>query len=241
MNEECNNTEEEETETAEDDQVKNTEMEEELSFDVGAAFDSQHVSKKAKIDLGFGGVRWGNRLGGMPNWSMLNTYLDSRTTLDRSQRQGLFAAYQQILQTWGDTLRPHDVYTRVANLFNIWHIGLLSENGYGYGGKITEKHVEQIFKKEGRSIVQGSLGGRVIPQPTTRLGLSPQPVSLQTGPTQPVAFMRQITSNAKPAMTDAEMDGMSQRVARQKLKQLGLSSHGITSELRHRLKKYFWI
>ncbi len=32
---------------------------------------------------------------------------------------------------------------RVANLFSLWHIALLSDNGYGYGGKISEKHVEQ--------------------------------------------------------------------------------------------------
>jgi hypothetical protein len=82
------------------------------------------------------------------------------------------------------------VYKRVANLFNIWHIGLLHENSYGYSATIKEKLVEQIFKKEGRLIVQGSLGGQVIPQPTTCVGLRPisQPVPLQTGPTQSMVF-----------------------------------------------------
>jgi hypothetical protein len=246
---------EEETKTAKDDHVNITEvatgeptsngceMEEELSFNVGAAFDSQHVNKKAKPDFGFGGEHWGNRLGGMPNWSILNTYICSRKTLDGLQRRGLFAAYQQVMRTEEDTLGPHDVYKRVANLFNIRHVGLLCDNGYGYGGKISEKHVEQIFKKEGRLIVQGSLGGRVIPQPTTHVGLRPipQPVPIQMGPTQPVVFKRWITSNAKPSMTGAEIGEMSQKVARQRMRELGLSTHGTVYELRHRLKKYYRI
>jgi hypothetical protein len=89
-----------------------------------------------------------------------------------------------------DKLGPHDVHTRVANLFNIWHIGLLHENGYGHGGKIRKKCADQIFKKEGRLIVQRSLGGWVSPQPqpTAHVGLGPipQPAPLEMGPIQSV-------------------------------------------------------
>ena len=85
--------------------------------------------------------------------------------------------------------------------------------------KLVKTHIEQIFKKEGRSIIQGSLGGRVIPQPITCVGLMPipQPVPLQMGPRQPVVFKRRITSNAKPSMTGAEIGEMSQKVARQRM------------------------
>jgi hypothetical protein len=50
---------------------------------------------------------------------------------------------------------------------SIWHIGLVEKDGYGYSGRIGEKAAEQCFKKEGRLILQGSLGGHVIPQATT--------------------------------------------------------------------------
>jgi hypothetical protein len=159
----------------------------------------------------------------MPSWLKYNTYISSNK-LDGLQCEGLFAAYEHIMQTEGGKLGPHDVYRRVAKLFNIWHIGLLHKIGHEYGGKIRETHVERIFKKEGRLIVQGSLGGQVIPQPTTHV--------IQMGPLQPVNFMQRITSNAKPSMTGAEIEENSQKVACQRMGQLGLSTDGNVCDLR---------
>jgi hypothetical protein len=70
------------------------------------------------LDFGFWilGIGLGSRLGGIPFFS---------NKLDGLHHEGLFAAYQHIMQTEGGKLGPHDVYKRVANLFNIWHIGLL--------------------------------------------------------------------------------------------------------------------
>jgi hypothetical protein len=57
-------------------------------------------------------------------------------------------AYQHITRVHGSTLAPKELYTRVTILFNVWHIGLVQKDGYGYVGKIGEKDVEKCFKKE---------------------------------------------------------------------------------------------
>jgi hypothetical protein len=103
------------------------------------------------------------------------------------------------------------------------------KNGYGYGGgKIREKYVEQIFKKEGRLIVQGSLESWAIPQSTTDVGLRPipQPIALQLGPMESMIFKQQITSNVKPSMTGTEIEQLSLKVTRQRMEQFGLSMNG---------------
>jgi hypothetical protein len=205
----------------------------------GAA--EEPAKKKAKTDFGFGAQRWGNRLGGNPNWTMDNTYIHAKD-LEGRQREALFMSYQHITRVHGSTLPPKELYMRVANLFNIWHIGLVEKDGYGYGGKIGEKVVEQCFKKEGRSILQGSLGGHVIPQAAGygRFGMQiPQPVPLEGGPMQPVFYQRRVACSAKPSLTGLEIEVLSQRNARARLKELGLSQHGTVAELKVRLKKHY--
>jgi hypothetical protein len=80
-------------------------------------------------------------------------------------------------------------------------------------GKIGEKVVEQCFKKEGRSILQGSLlGDHAIPQAATsgHLGITiPQPVPLEGGPTQPVFYQQRVTSSAKPSLAGLEIEILS--------------------------------
>jgi hypothetical protein len=148
----------------------------------GAA-ESEPANKKARMDFGFGAQRWGNRLGGNQVWTMHNTYIHSKD-LEGRQHEASFMLYQHITWVDGSILPPKELYMRVANHFNIWHIGLVGKDGYGYGGKIGEKVVEQCFKEEGRLILQGSLGGHVIPQATAsgHLGmLIPQHVPLEGG------------------------------------------------------------
>ena len=202
---------------------------------VGAA-GSEPAKKKVRTDFGFGAERWGNRLGGNPVWTMHNTYIHSKD-LEGRQREALFMAYQHITKVHGRALPQKELYKRVADLFNIWHIGLVENDGYGYGGKIGEKVVEQCFKKEGRSILQGSLGGRVIPQAAAMP--IPQPVMLERGPTQPGLYRRRVASSAKPSLTGKEIEILSQRDARAKLKELVLSQNGTVSELKGRLKKHY--
>jgi hypothetical protein len=45
-------------------------------------------------------------------------------------------------------------------------------------------------------------------------------------------FKQRITSNAKPSMTGAEIEQLSQKVAPQRMGQLGLSKNGNICELR---------
>ncbi len=66
-----------------------------------------------------------------------------------TQREALLQAYQHITRVHGSTLPPKALYTRVANLFNVCHTGLVKNDGYVYGGKIGEEEVEKCFKKEG--------------------------------------------------------------------------------------------
>jgi hypothetical protein len=61
-------------------------------------------------------------------------------------------------------------------------------------------------------------------------------------PQQPVFYQqRRVTTSARPALTGAEIDSLSQRNARARLKELGLSQHGCVPELRERLKKRYRI
>jgi hypothetical protein len=201
------------------------------------AAESEPAKKKARTDFGFGAKRWGNRLGGNPVWIIHNTYIHSKDLKGR-QRKALFMAYQHITNVHGSTLPPKELYARVAHLFNIWHIGLVENDGYGYGGKISEKEVEQCFKKEGRSILQGSLGGHVIPQ-AAAMPIRPQPIMLERGPMQPVLYGGGVASSARSSLTGAEIKILSQRDARARLKELGLSQNGTVAELKGRLKKHY--
>jgi hypothetical protein len=207
---------------------------------VDAAESEPAKKKQARVDLVFGAERWGNRLGGFPACSMDTTYIHSKD-LPVIVRRALFTAYQHITRVHGSALQPKALYERVANLFNIWHIGLVEQDGYGYGGKISEKTVEQWLKKEGRVILQGSLGGHVIPQ-AVAMPIHPQPAAmLERGPTQPVFYERRVVSSAIPSLTGAEIENLSQRDARDKLKGLALLTHGTVAELQGRLKKHYRI
>jgi hypothetical protein len=206
----------------------------------GLPVDAAAKKKQARVDLVFGAERWGNRLGGFPACSMDTTYIHSKD-LPVIVRRALFTAYQHITRVHGSALQPKALYERVANLFNIWHIGLVEQDGYGYGGKISEKTVEQWLKKEGRVILQGSLGGHVIPQ-AAAMPIHPQPAAmLERGPTQPVFYERRVVSSAIPSLTGAEIENLSQRDARDKLKGLALLTHGTVAELQGRLKKHYRI
>ena len=78
---------------------------------------------------------------------MDTTYVHSKD-IHGMLREALFMAYQHITMVHGSALQPKGLNERVANLFNIWHIGLVEQDRYGYGVKISEKVVEQWFKKE---------------------------------------------------------------------------------------------
>jgi hypothetical protein len=75
-------------------------------------------------------------------------------------------------------------------------------------------------------ILQGSLGGHVIPQAAVsghhRMPI-PQPVPLEGGPMQPVFYQQRVTSSAKPSLTGLEIEILAQGNARARLKELGLS------------------
>jgi len=151
------------------------------------------------------------------------------------------------MRTEEEDLAAKDLYRKVANLFNIWHVSGVQQNGYGYGGKITEKLAEKIFKKAVREMLAGSLGCRVIPQAVPHhvpsLGIprsAPvQPVPLETGPTQQAIYQCRIACNAPPAMTAKEIDDLGRANARAWCKQLALSTHGKLPDLKQRLKKHY--
>ncbi len=46
----------------------------------------------------------------------------------------------------------------IADMFNMVHLSQLEHDGYGYGGKIIEKHVDSFLRQEGSKIIQGDLG-----------------------------------------------------------------------------------
>jgi hypothetical protein len=131
---------------------------------------------------------------------------------------------------------------RAVNLFNIWHIGLVEKDGYGYGEKIGEKVVEQSFKKKDRSILHGILGDHAIPQAAAsgHLGMPiPQPVSLEGGPMQPMFYQQRVTSSTKPSLAGSKIEILSQHNARARLKELGISQNMTVVELKGRLKKHY--
>jgi hypothetical protein len=152
-------------------------MEDNVSFDSDAALDSHHINKKAKsrtLDLGVCAL-------GAGAICLEECQICQCTIHIFVQISCMYCSIRVCLQPTNTSCKQRGI--------NIWHhSGLLDENGYGYySGKIRE----HIFKKEGRLIVQGSLGGWVIPQPTTHVGLRPipQPVPLQMGPTtQSIVF-----------------------------------------------------
>jgi hypothetical protein len=200
---------------------------------VGVA-ESEPAKKKVRMDFGLGAQYWGYGLGGNPVWTIHDSYIHSND-LEGRQREALFMAFQHTTGMHGRTLPPKELYMRVANLLNIWHIGLVEKDGYGYGRKIGEKVVEKCIKKEGRSILQGSLGDHVIPQAAAscHLGMPiPQPVSLEGGPMQPVLYQRRVTSSAKPSLTGSKIEILSQRNARARLKELGISQNRTVAELK---------
>jgi hypothetical protein len=124
------------------------------------------VKKQKGGDLGLGDTRWGNRLGGMPQYTFDKIYLPPNGPLSEIQHQALSCAYCHVCNIYGHRkLSPDQLPVNVAHIFNSWHAETATHNGYGFGGKIQKKRTAAFLKAEGNQLTQGNLGARLIPQP----------------------------------------------------------------------------
>jgi len=105
----------------------------------------------------------GKRLGGMPTFSLENKFITS-PQLSMFQRNCLQAAHQHIRKVHGTNLQPTELYNRVANLFNQWHLAMFATDMVGHGGMISAERVQKEFRLGGSTIIQGNLGLRPTAQ-----------------------------------------------------------------------------
>lgn len=183
------------------------------------AFSERLTRKKSSC---FGSEVWGTRTAGFPVVTAQTLYING--PLNFIQQSKLAEAYSFIYSHSADrnSMNPSELYARVEDVFNVWHLRQLVVDQVGFGGKVRLKQVEEYFKGTGRSMLKG------------RLGLKP---TLQPGAAMPPTVLN--VGIAPHAMEAKAIEQLSQKKCRAILKSLGLSTNGITSELQKRLKKHY--
>ena len=181
---------------------------------------SERVAHKKSSMLG--SEVWGVRTAGFSVPTAQSLYIGG--PLNPIQQSKLAEAYNFVNSQSSDrdSMSVSQLYARVENTFNSWHLQQLVVDNVGFGGKVRLKQVEEYFKGTGRSILKGRLG--VLP--TSQPGIAIPPVIRNE-------------CAAPPAMEAKAIENMGQKKCREILKLLGLSTNGGTSELHGRLKKHY--
>ena len=102
-------------------------------------------------------------------------------------------------------------------MFSSWHVHFLSqEKPGGLGGNMPVQLVELFLKQQSRSVVTSQVAQQVR-WPSNQ----------------------QHSQLLRPLLTRSDIESISQKRARDLLRQLGLSTYGTMPELRDRLKRHY--